>query len=67
MYSAPIKNDLVLLFKCKIVGQTGVHDNEVEQVEFFEKDKLPAQIHPWNIKRIDDAYENKVSNIWVFK
>lgn len=67
VYSAPSKDDLVLLFKCKIIEHTGVHDNEIDQIDFFEKNKLPTQIHPWNIKRINDAYENRISNIWVFK
>jgi len=67
VYSAPNKDDLVFLFKCKIIEQVGIHDNEIEQVAFFTRDNLPTQIHPWNIKRINDAYENKISNIYVFK
>jgi ADP-ribose pyrophosphatase YjhB (NUDIX family) len=67
VYSAPNKDDLVLLFKCKIIEQVGIYDNEIEQIAFFTRDDLPTQIHPWNIKRINDAYENKISNIYVFK
>ena len=68
VYSAPQKDDIVFLFKGRIKGQTKwIPNNEIQQKAFFEKNALPTQIHPWNIKRINDAYENKVSNLWVFE
>lgn len=68
VYSAPQKDDIVFLFKARIKGQIEWKpDNEIQQIGFFEKTNLPSQIHPWNIKRINDAYENKKSNLWIFE
>lgn len=68
VYSAPNKDDIVFLFKARIKGQTEWKpNNEIQQIGFFERNALPQQIHPWNIKRINDAYENKISNLWIFK
>jgi ADP-ribose pyrophosphatase YjhB (NUDIX family) len=67
IYSAPSKDDLVLLFRTRIVEQKKWEPNdEIEKVAFFERTNLPSQLHPWNIKRIDDAYNNKVSNLHIF-
>ncbi|TLS37170.1 NUDIX hydrolase [Pseudalkalibacillus caeni] len=67
VYSAPEKDDLVLLFKATITGETGWWPNdEIEQIEFFERDNLPERLHPRNRKRIEDAYNNKVSHFVVF-
>jgi ADP-ribose pyrophosphatase YjhB (NUDIX family) len=67
IYSAPSKDDLVLLFRTRIVEKNDWEPNdEIEQVAFFERTNLPSQLHPWNIKRIDDAYNNKVSNLHIF-
>lgn len=68
VYSAPQKDDIVFLFKARIKGLIEWRpDSEIQQIGFFERANLPSQIHPWNIKRISDAYENKVSNLWVFE
>lgn len=42
-------------------------NNEIVEMAFFERDKLRSQIHPWNIKRINNAYENKKSQLHIFK
>lgn len=68
VYSAPQKDDIVFLFKARIKGQTEWKpNNEIQQIAFFSRNDLPSQIHPWNVKRINDAYENKKSNLWVFE
>lgn len=68
VYSAPQKDDIVFLFKARIKGKIEWEPNsEIQQIEFFERDALPSQIHQWNIKRINDAYDNKISNLWVFE
>lgn len=68
VYSAPEKDDIVFLFKARIKRQIEWKpNNEIQQIAFLEKDALPSQMHPWNIKRINDAYEGKVSNLWVFR
>lgn len=68
VYSAPQKDDIVLLFKAKIKGQIEwKSNNEIQQIDFFPRNALPSQIHPWNIKRINDAFDNKISNLRVFE
>lgn len=68
VYSAPQKDDIVFLFKARIKGKIEWEPNsEIQQIEFFERDALPSQIHQWNIKRINDAYDNKISNLWIFE
>lgn len=68
VYSAPQKDDIVFLFKARIKEQVEWKpNNEIQQIDFFARNALPSQIHPWNIKRINDAYENKLSNLWVFE
>lgn len=58
VYSAPKKDDLVFLIKAIIKGKVEWKSNsEIQQIGFFGKDELPSQIHPWNVKRINDAYE----------
>jgi 8-oxo-dGTP diphosphatase len=55
---APEKYDLVLLFKADITDQVDWKTNdEIDQVAFFHKDHLPRELHPWNQKRINDAYQ----------
>jgi 8-oxo-dGTP diphosphatase len=67
IYSAPDKSDLMLLFKGTMVEEGDFESNEeIEDVKFFHKNALPAQIHPWNIKRINDVFERKTSNFHMF-
>jgi 8-oxo-dGTP diphosphatase len=67
VYSSPSKDDLVLLFKVAIVGQDSWEpNNEIEKIAFFERTELPSQLHPWNIKRIKDAFNNVTSNMHIF-
>jgi 8-oxo-dGTP diphosphatase len=67
LYSAPEKDDLVLLFKANIKEQMEwTTHNEIDQIAFFNKDNLPLELHPWNKKRIEDVYENKFSHLRIF-
>lgn len=67
VYSSPEKDDIVLLFKVKAKGQTAWEpNNEITKIDFFRRDSLPSQIHPWNIKRINDVYEMKLSHLHIF-
>jgi 8-oxo-dGTP diphosphatase len=67
LYSAPEKDGLVLLFKANIKEQMEwTTNNEIDQVAFFNKDNLPPELHHWNKKRIEDAYENKFSHLRIF-
>ncbi|OOE12423.1 NUDIX hydrolase [Fictibacillus arsenicus] len=67
-YSAPIKDDLVLLFRATIIGQQNWATNdEIEEFGFFPKEQLPLQLHSWNRKRIEDAFQNLKSNLCIFE
>lgn len=67
VYSAPTKDDIVLLIKGKIMSKVEwLPNEEIEQVQFFSHNRLPSKIHSWNIKRINDAYEGKVSELHIF-
>lgn len=66
-YYSSSNDNLVFLFKATIINRIEWEPNEeIEQVQFFERKKLPEQIHPWNIKRMDDALENKISHFHIF-
>jgi 8-oxo-dGTP diphosphatase len=68
IYSAPIKNDLVLLFRAIKTGQENWTTNdEIEEIGFFPREQLPHQLHAWNRRRIDDAYQNLKSNLCIFE
>lgn len=68
LYSAPSKDDIVLLYKANIIGgEETVPNDEISQIGFFSKDNLPNEIHPWNIERISDAFECKRSHFRVFE
>ncbi|WP_062104269.1 NUDIX hydrolase [Bacillus niameyensis] len=66
-YYSCSNDNLVFLFRATILNRIDWKPNEeIEQVQFFEREKLPEQIHPWNIKRIDDALENKICHFHIF-
>lgn len=68
IYSAPQKDEIVFLFKATIIKKTNWKSNdEIEMIDFFKEDALPNQIHPWNVKRIDEVYSGMVSNYCVFR
>lgn len=68
VYFAPQKDDIVFLFKAKIKGEIEWKPNdEIQQIDFFPRNALPSQIHQWNIKRINDAFDNKTSHLWIFE
>jgi 8-oxo-dGTP diphosphatase len=68
IYSVPIKDDLVLLFRATVTGKENWTTNdEIEEIGFFPREQLPHQLHAWNRKRINDAYQNLRSNLCIFE
>jgi 8-oxo-dGTP diphosphatase len=68
LYSAPEKDDLVLLFRADILHEGTFRPNEeIQQIGFFAVDELPEPIHPWNRKRIHDAFTLMESSLHVFQ
>lgn len=66
-YSAPDKDDLVLLFDAEIVDSKGfVPNEEISEIEFFSYEELPEQMHSWNLQRIADVFAGKESSFRVF-
>jgi 8-oxo-dGTP diphosphatase len=67
-YSAPIKDDLVLLFRATMIAQEKwTANDEIEETGFFPRNQLPHKLHAWNRKRINDAYQNLRSNLCIFE
>ena len=68
VYSTPAKDEVVFVFKGVIKEHTQWTPNdEIEKIGFFERNNLPKQIHSWNITRINDAYDNRVSSFRLFR
>lgn len=67
IYSAPEKDDLVLVFGAEVIDSNGFTSNdEIVEIGFFSFDELPKQIHPWNLQRIADVFEDKESAFRIF-
>jgi 8-oxo-dGTP diphosphatase len=67
IYSAPEKDDLVLLFRAEILEEGPfVPNREIGQIGYFALDSLPKEMHPWNRQRIHDAFTDMVSSLRIF-
>lgn len=64
VYSKTDKNELVLSFICKIIGGHITLNDEADKIEYFEVDKLPANIPFNHIERIQDAVSNLPKTIF---
>lgn len=68
VYSSPDKDDLVLLFRADIHKEgTFLPNEEIQQRKFFALDSLPEAMHPWNRKRIHDAFTEANSSLHIFE
>lgn len=68
VYSAPFRNDLVLMFEAETIGQSEWHPNdEIAQVGFFRRDELPHPMTPRTLARISDAFDGRVGVVRVFE
>jgi 8-oxo-dGTP diphosphatase len=67
-YSSPEKDDIVLLFRAEILHKgTFIPNEEIQQIGFFDAERLPELMHPWNKKRIYDAFTEMESSLHVFE
>lgn len=67
IYSAPFKSDLVISYRCKIIGRENWEPNaEISNVDFFSMLNLPSPMKNNTFIRIDDALKNKISVSRVF-
>ena len=57
------KSDHVILFICEDFRMSGVSDNEIESIEFFPLDNLPANLASGHRRRIQEFVSNNTTPI----
>ncbi len=57
LYYKPEKNDLVFQFVCKIIWWELKLNLEANQIEYFDREKLPSNTSPKQVERINDYFE----------
>jgi 8-oxo-dGTP pyrophosphatase MutT (NUDIX family) len=56
------KNDHIVVFACDAFSVTGESDREIEYVQFFPLDRLPADLAPGCLRRVQEYVAGKWSN-----
>jgi len=61
VYSKPLKQEIVLTFRCRATGgQFGaIRDDDIDESRYFTLDALPARTLPKHLERIHDALLNQ--------
>ena len=68
VYSAPFKDDIVLMMTATITGSDGwAPDDEIAQIGFFPRDALPAPMNPRVQHRILDAFAGRSGILHIFE
>lgn len=55
VYSKPQKQEVVLAFRCRIIGGKLIETEEVRECRYFQPDTLPPNLLPKHRQRIQDA------------
>ena len=55
IYSKKKKNDVILSFLCKEIGGKLTLTDEADNIEYFDRDRLPQNLSPKHVERITDA------------
>ncbi len=63
VYSKPQKQEVVLTFRCHVVGGVPAETEETRACHYFTPDTLPANLLPKHRQRIEDALLNQQSAI----
>jgi len=63
VYSKPQKQEVVLAFRCHVIGGTLQPTEETRESRYFAPDALPTNTLPKHRQRIDDALLNSPSVI----
>ena len=63
VYSKPQKQEVVLTFRCQVIGGTLQSTEETRESRFFMPDALPGNTLPKHRQRIEDALLNQQSAI----
>jgi 8-oxo-dGTP diphosphatase len=67
IYSAPFKDDIVLMMTARIIGSDGwAPDDEIAQMGFFAQAALPEPMNPRVRRRIEDAFAGHSGILHVF-
>jgi 8-oxo-dGTP diphosphatase len=56
VYSKPQKREVVLTFRCRIVGGTLMETEEITESRYFAPDALPERTLPKHAERVRDAF-----------
>jgi ADP-ribose pyrophosphatase YjhB (NUDIX family) len=61
VYSKPLKQEIVLAFRCHAIGGTPgtINDDDIDESRFFPLDSLPPNTLPKHRQRIADALLNQ--------
>lgn len=59
VYSKPQKQEIVLAFRCRVIGGTLQATEELREIRYFEPDALPQNTLPKHRQRIQDALLNQ--------
>lgn len=59
VYSKPQKQEVVLTFRCRIVGGQLQETEESRECRFFLPEEIPIQTLPKHRQRVEDALQNR--------
>jgi len=59
VYSKPQKQEVVLTFRCRVIGGTLQETEEIRENRYFAPDALPANTLPKHRQRVEDAMLNQ--------
>lgn len=61
VYSKPLKQEIVLAFRCHVTGGTlgATDDDDIDESRYFPVDDLPARTLPKHRERVTDALLNQ--------
>src|SRR6266571_1482135 len=63
VYSKPQKQEIVLTFRCRVIGGTLCATEESSECRYFSSDVLPRNLLPKHRQRIEDALLNQGSAV----
>lgn len=65
VYSKPLKQEIVLSFRCRVIGGTlgAIDDDDIDESRYFSLHELPANTLPKHRQRISDALLNQPQTI----
>jgi 8-oxo-dGTP diphosphatase len=63
IYSKPQKQEVVLTFRCHVIGGVPGETEETRECRYFDPGDLPANILPKHRQRVEDALINQQSAI----